>query len=308
MTNKYKIVFKIVIQITLFVVFWFLFGRHSFTRFSDQQVLVTTQEKYQKYFSVPAVTICPLDAALQSGFKNVSTIASGLTGNLVWDGCKGLNQDAIVKCIEEHTYDQASTIVKVTQGFVSGDKMPDFKWIPDFTLAIAGICYTLETNYTLGSDVADPDATAFKIELDHKSSSVSFITHFHDPNFFVVNFNPVLPFNMRLHEFGPEKPIFKLLRFVVIKHVNRDVPSKRCNPNPTYSFTSCIKESFSAQVGCRLFWDSWTDRARPVCQDLTQYRYFGSFQLSKVIFHEFHFLTYIKPLFTLTKMVKPSLR
>ena len=272
MTNKYKIVIKVVIQVTLFVVFWFMFGRQSLNRYHANKVLVTTEEEHRGTFPVPAVTICPINVATSFGSRNVSNPDLLLEGNLVWNTCKGLKQDAIVKCIEENTYDQASTIVKVTKGFLSDDPLPYFKWIPDYTPTAGGMCYTLESNSSMGTDQTN---SVFKIELDHIASSVGFLIHIHDPKYFVANFNPVLPFNMFLQYFQ-ENSKFKVFSFLVIKHKNLDVPSKRCNPDPTYSFTSCIKESFSAQVGCRLYWDSWTDRAIPLCQDITQYRSFGS--------------------------------
>ena len=272
MTYKYKIVIKFVIQITLFVVFWFLFGRQSLNRYNAQKVLVTTEEEQRGTFSVPAVTICPINVATSFGFRNLSNQDLMLDGNLVWNTCKGLKQDAIVKCIKENTYDQASTIVKVTQGFLSDDPLPFFKWIPDYTPTAGGMCYTLESNSSMGTGQTN---SVFKIELDHQSFSVAFIIHIHDPRYFVVNMNPLLPFNMLL-QYVQEKPKFKVFSLLVIQHKNLDVPSKPCNPDPTYSFTCCIKESISAQVGCRLAWDSWTDRARPVCHHLTQYRSAGS--------------------------------
>ena len=267
MTTKYKIAVKIGVQVTLFVVFLNMFGIPSLNRFNAKKVLMTSVEEKQGHFSVPAVTICPMNATSQYGFRKVSSQTSAANGNMVWDICKGLKHESIVQCIEENTYDQQSTIVKVTKEYLSDDHLPHYKWIPDFSLAFAGMCYTLETNYTLGTDLQNSN---FKIELDHQKSSVAFVVHIHDPNFLVVNLNPVLPFNM--FKLAQDKPKFKHLRFIVIQHKNLDVPSKRCNPDPSYSFTSCIKEVFSAQVGCRLYWDSWTDRDIPVCHSLLQYR------------------------------------
>ena len=59
-----------------------MLGRQSLNRFSAKQVLATTQEENQEKFFVPAITICPINSALQTGFTNGSQ-QDGFTGNLV---------------------------------------------------------------------------------------------------------------------------------------------------------------------------------------------------------------------------------
>ena len=90
----------------------------------------------------------------------------------------------------------------------------------------------------------------------------------HDPNYFLINMNPGLPFQV-LSILESKMTMHQL---IVVRHENLDVPSKPCNPDLSYRFTGCIKEVFSREVGCRLPWDRWTGLETPVCHHLHQYR------------------------------------
>ena len=75
------------------------------------------------------------------------------------------------------------------------------------------------------------------------------------------------------------------LMFLTGKHLTRQETFKktffinifrRCNPEPSYSFTGCVRESLSKMIGCKLKWDSWTSDDVPICQHLDQYRLVSS--------------------------------
>ena len=75
------------------------------------------------------------------------------------------------------------------------------------------------------------------------------------------------------------------LMFLTGKHLTRQETFKktffinifrRCNPEPSYSFTGCVRESLSKKIGCKLKWDSWTSEDVPRCQHLDQYRLVSS--------------------------------
>ena len=58
----------------------------------------------------------------------------------------------------------------------------------------------------------------------------------------------------------------------VTEHRELNVPQDPCEEDPGYSFRSCIKETFSNQVGCRTYWDTWSHQQRRVCNDFDSYR------------------------------------
>ena len=49
-----------------------------------------------------------------------------------------------------------------------------------------------------------------------------------------------------------------------------DKPEQRCESSETYSFTSCVKNSFSRKIGCRLKWDVWSSEDIPFCTKVDQ--------------------------------------
>ena len=62
-------------------------------------------------------------------------------------------------------------------------------------------------------------------------------------------------------------------QFVYIKavyHKSMDKPEQRCESSKSYSFTTCIKNSISRMVGCRLKRDGWSSRTIPVCKGIQQ--------------------------------------
>ena len=52
-----------------------------------------------------------------------------------------------------------------------------------------------------------------------------------------------------------------------------NLPRKPCNDDPTYNYRSCIKESLSKMIGCRMPWDKDSDQARSICSTMEQYRW-----------------------------------
>ena len=96
----------------------------------------------------------------------------------------------------------------------------------------------------------------------------SYYTFVHDPNFYLYSKNPGLPLNYKkLNTKNKNK-----IRFTTVQHENLDIPTKRCQTEAFYSFSQCIKETFSRKVGCRLHWDSQTDANISVCGNTTDYR------------------------------------
>ena len=51
------------------------------------------------------------------------------------------------------------------------------------------------------------------------------------------------------------------------KHKKLNLPDRPCEETATYSFTTCVKESLSQQVGCRLPWDKRSRQEREVCSE-----------------------------------------
>jgi hypothetical protein len=49
-----------------------------------------------------------------------------------------------------------------------------------------------------------------------------------------------------------------------------DKPEQPCESSESYSFTACLKNSFSKRIGCRLEWVAWSSRDIPLCTTMEQ--------------------------------------
>ena len=122
-----------------------------------------------------------------------------------------------------------------------------------------------------------PTREVLKIGLTKDLKHQAFV---HDPKFFHKSDNPDIPINNNVLDPGD----YELSRLVLVEHENLDVPDKRCNPIQNYSFTNCVKEVFSNEVGCALHWDlENVSLDLPKCATIEQYRYFASIDAPEVM-------------------------
>ena len=224
---------------------------------------MTSAEKNLGEITAPSVTVCVENPKTQIGYKDDflgAELAS--SSGIIDEICQGLQGEGIVRCLEEKTYNISTVVKHASKGFLGGTNLTDTRfWNSEFSSALEGMCYQLEANMTLGTD-----QETYALWISFNPALLSWVW-IHDPNFFLTNSNPGLPFSMRSIK------VMKWHGFRQVLHKNLDVASKPCNPDPVYSFTGCIKTSLSWEVGCRLQWDKWTDRKLPRCDKLEQYRY-----------------------------------
>ena len=249
------------VQVLLFVILLKYFGLPSWERYQEESTVVTSVEKDLGLIPAPTVTVCPTNPETFLGFKDDSVRLEDFPNSeFVFELCKGLEGEDIVRCVEKKTFGLSEGIHMAKKGFVENFTDPRF-WSPEFSLSNSGICYQLETNITLG--VKKKTDVLWIVFKTNKS-----IVSFHDPNFFIIpNSSPGFPLNVLV--IGKRMIWYS---FKLVQHNNLNLASKRCNPDPLYSFTRCIKTSLSKEVGCKLHWDRWTPQEIPTCQHLEQYR------------------------------------
>ena len=222
---------------------------------------MTSSEQNKGRVPAPAVTVCGFDPKKNWAFKKKPPVVDEFSQEIIGHVCSNLKGDETVKCVEEETYNITTMVKVVTKGLQDNSSLPG-PWYPELSMTGAGLCHTLETNMTLGTNFT---TESLRIELNNNLSHYVMI---HDPNYFLLNLNPGLPFTV----LSVEESKMTMHQLIVVRHKNLDVPSKPCNPDLSYRFTGCIKEVFSREVGCRLHWDWWTGLATPVCHQLDQYR------------------------------------
>ena len=102
------------------------------------------------------------------------------------------------------------------------------------------------------------------------------VIYIHDPDFFVINDNPMALPKTRIKVMANS---FRYQRIFLVEHRLINHPKIPCEPSRDYSFRRCVRNSFIAQVKCRLPWpaaagDSSADNGLPACQNLTQFLQF----------------------------------
>ena len=258
MGSNYWFIAKVCVQVVLLAVFWKYFGLKSLQRFQDQKVLVTSYEESQVDLPAPAVTICPQNSSTKMGWLHPEKITEQT--DIVGQVCRGRQQ--IHDCVEAETINLTSTVRGVSRGF-SGEEIAGVQgWSSDFTRQDTGMCFTYTHPFNMGT-IMKNESLAIYWAFD-----LSCMIFVHDPSFFLLNYNPALPLNSI--QIVENTQVF--YRMVVVQHINLDVASKPCQSDPTYSFTACIKNILSKEVGCRLYWDRLSNQTLPLCDNLEQYR------------------------------------
>ena len=96
----------------------------------------------------------------------------------------------------------------------------------------------------------------------------------HDENFFLPNHNPFgLPSaHWPLKRAKNSAGLYHRVTLTKQKKLNLD--RRPCEEDPTYSFTTCIKEKLSQKIGCRLPWDRWSQQDRKICKSESEFKQF----------------------------------
>jgi hypothetical protein len=250
MAFEYKAVLRVVVQVILVAVFLNFFGLVSYARYQNENVFVTTSKRPVETQPAPAITLCPMDKHM-SGYPDMdqakaSAILSAQAARrgLIDVVCKDVKDGEVAQCIEEKTFNLTSAVKYFTKDGLQGKQVSGAQhWIPYFTSTSMGMCFTLNSSFPMRSKIPG----ALRFELDGGNEYVRYI---HDPDFFFIADSWEMPFNPKPIMSGKGANI-TLYAMRVIGHRKLNRVSEPCNPNPSPTFTACIKESFSKEVDCR---------------------------------------------------------
>ena len=186
-------------------------------RFQDKRVVTTSSEELAENLSPPAITICPLDTGF--GFADVLRIAPAqdLKGKLVPQMCEGKEGLEIIDCIEDRALSRSLAVEYLTKGVQEEKSVPEEKfWTQEFSHTSMGICSTIQPPFSLGATLMK-EAIWMGLNASYK-----FAIFVHDPNFFLINYNPSLPLNcLQL-----DAPGIMTQRMLVVQHNNINVPHR----------------------------------------------------------------------------------
>ena len=128
-------------------------------------------------------------------------------------------------------------------------------WVSEVTAGKQGRCHTL--NYTRKIQSLDLQKESILIILN---TDLQYWISLHQLSFFLLNFNPMtLPLYDSSLQFDEDASPY--LQFLIIEAVRHEKISREgagCNPALDYHFSSCVKQSISEEIGCKLPWDEQT--------------------------------------------------
>jgi hypothetical protein len=266
--NQLLVVLKVLLVCCLVVFFFKYFGLKSFEKYNSQKVFVTKTWKRPDFLPSPAVTVCSSDLDSGHGVKNVSKEQMKDKEKSVLEYvCADKEGEELVQCTEKTIFDLHDVVE--FEGYDHGNgvdvdtrqRMPlvESHWKMSLNSG-KGACFTFQDFEHM------PTGDVLKIGL---TKDLKHQVFFHDPKFFLKSDNPDIPINSNILDPGD----YELSRLVLVEHENLDVPDKRCNPTQNYSFTNCVKEVFSKEVGCALHWDVENlSLDLPKCSTIEQYR------------------------------------
>ena len=136
-------------------------------------------------------------------------------------------------------------------------------WVKEFTWARDGFCYTLNYSRRVGTDY-EQDGIIFLAN----GTDMHQVIYIHDPDFFVINDNPMALSKTRIKVMARD---FQYQRILLVEHHLINHPKAPCEPRTDYSFRECVRKSFAEKVKCRLPWPDTGSPSVSVCQNLTQY-------------------------------------
>ena len=182
-------------------------------------MVTTSSDELAKDLSAPAITICPLDKDTGLGFRNVLQIApvQDLKGKLIPQMCAGKEGPEIIDCIEDRALNRTLAVEYLTEGVQKDRSVPkEMFWTKEFSHTLMGICHTIQPPFSLGTTLIKE---AIWIGLN---DSYKFAIFVHDPNFFLMNYNPSLPLNV----LQLVAPGIVTQRMLVVQHNNINVPHR----------------------------------------------------------------------------------
>ena len=179
---------------------------------------MTSSEELPDMLSAPAITIFAREKGMAIGFKDVLKIApiQQLKGNLISQMCEGMEGPEIIDCIENRASNKTSALLYLTKGVQKERSVPSKKFMTEeLSHTLQGICATIQPPFSLGTSLL---MDAIWIGLNE---SYDFAMVIHDPNFFLMNYTPSLPFKSVM--FSGASP-FRAQRISVVQHYKVDVP------------------------------------------------------------------------------------
>ena len=219
---------KTLFTISLFVVFFFVFGKSSIQKYLlGHIVTVTTTKPNTEGLQPPVIMVCPEGEFGGAWKKNCLAFSLSLTE---MDVCSRKNMFTLIDTI--NTTAVIDTLGKQIR------PLNQSSWTPTYRTPHVGTCFTLQTGQErlkLGE----------RLFISFKGVVKSHSIHLGDPQFFMLKReNSVFPFLLL------DNPMSKdiSLHTTFTSRMNR--PQFSCNSEKTYNYNQCVRNNLVRKIGC----------------------------------------------------------
>ena len=263
---------RVVFVVVLLLGFSLLFGYPAFTKFLESAVFIQISTDPPdrgtiKPVTTPAITFCPShkNSPLAKGWKNASDGYMDII-NIECKQPKSL--DEAISCMKNRTYSFTETILHASRGATISKPLVEQKfWRSDITAMQAGQCHTLNYPEPVGSRL-ETNILFFLLNPE-----LSYDVVIHDPVVYLHSLTPSAVPQIKIKKKPSEEARnFDLIYITMTKHIKINRPGFPCNESENYKFRTCVKESVSKKIGCRMEWDVDSEQGWPLCTTMEQLR------------------------------------
>ena len=240
-------VLKVVFLLCLISVCFFGFNFKSIKRFLDEEVIINESVEKHNALRPPVITICP------NKWKTESATPQAETNNYERHCGNATTTEDYEACVINKTYGFEEMIQSATRGAfdrVVEDVTDPQLWTWDVTLAAMGRCYTLNYNQLFK---LNPLRDGIVLNLVNIQEMNDYYIYLSEPDFYFITANPLtMPVTMVTLNGMESGHLSIMLKMVRTEELNRlEAP---CNPDPDFSFTTCVRKSLAKRVNCTLPW------------------------------------------------------
>ena len=105
------------------------------------------------------------------------------------------------------------------------------------------------------------------------NESLMYNVFIHDPTFYLHSLTPSAVPQIKIKKKpSHETRNFDLIYITMTQHIKINRPGFPCNESQDYQFRTCVKQSVSHKIGCRMEWDDDSDTTWPLCTSIEQLR------------------------------------
>ena len=255
---------RLIVQLLLFGMFVYIFGKPAVERYLDKKVMVVMSRRETGGTPAPALTIVVRRNDTGTGWKKEVSWGKDYVSAL----CGEPGQDqSIIDCIEENTFEQSEISQSVYLGLGAFSKEVKDPWIEDFTYSFMGRTYTLNITKNLRYDSLTDSLLRIGLE-----PNLMYDIFIHDPKYFYATRNPESEAPSVRKAVNPAELSY-YYPFALTEVEELDVPKDPCNNDPDYNFRACIKESISRKADCKTKWDNFGQNKLQPCSTVQQFRW-----------------------------------